>query len=115
MHNKYIRKFIDFVKISLLAFISAANYCIFVFPNRFAPAGIDGICTMIQDVLNINMGYFSLFVNIPLIISAFIILDRDYAIKSSVYVIIFSISVILIKEINIKDTINKDIFLFKTS
>lgn len=100
MHNKYIRKFIDFVKISLLAFISAANYCIFVFPNRFAPAGIDGICTMIQDVLNINMGYFSLFVNIPLIISAFIILDRDYAIKSSVYVIIFSISVILIKENN---------------
>ena len=100
MYNKYIRKFIDLVKISLLAFISAANYCIFVFPNRFAPAGIDGICTMIQDVLNINMGYFSLFVNIPLIISAFIILDRDYAIKSSVYVIIFSISVILIKENN---------------
>ena len=100
MYNKYIRKFIELVKISLLAFISASNYCIFIFPNKFAPAGIDGICTMIQDVLNINMGYFSLFVNIPLIISAFIILDRDYAIKSSVYVIIFSISVILIKENN---------------
>ena len=98
MFKKYIRKFFDLVKISLLAFISASNYCIFVFPNKFAPAGIDGICTMIQDVLNINMGYFSLFVNIPLIISAFIILNRDYAVKSSVYVIIFSISVIFIKE-----------------
>jgi len=98
MFKKCTKKFIDLMKISLLAFIAAANYCIFVFPNRFAPAGIDGICTMIQDVLNINMGYFSLLVNIPLIISAFIILDRDYAIKSSIYVIVFSVSVILVKE-----------------
>lgn len=101
MSGKCIKKLNDLVKLSLLAFISAVNYCIFVFPNKFAPAGIDGICTMIQDVLNINMGYLSLFVNIPLIIFAFIILDHDYAIKSSVYVIIFSISVILIKENNI--------------
>lgn len=98
MSNKYISQGIDSIKISLLAFISALNYCIFVFPNRFAPAGIDGICTMIQDILNINMGYLALLVNIPLIIFAFIMLDRDYAIKSLIYVVIFSISVIFVKE-----------------
>ena len=95
------KKFISLFQISLLAAISALNYCVFVFPNKFAPAGIDGICTMIQDVFNINMGYFSLIINIPLLIIAFIMLNRDYAIKSLVYVIIFSISVILIKDSNI--------------
>ncbi len=91
-------KCISSFQIALLAIISALNYCVFVFPNKFAPAGIDGICTMIQDVFNINMGYFSLVINIPLLIIAFIMLNRDYAIKSLVYVIVFSVSVILIKE-----------------
>lgn len=95
------KKCIDSTKITLLAIISALNYCIFVFPNKFAPAGIDGICTMIQDTLNINMGYFSLIVNIPLLIIAFVMLNRDYAIKSCVYVLVFSLSVIIIKEIDI--------------
>lgn len=103
MSDKFIRKSIDLVKISLLAFLSALNYCIFVFPNRFAPAGIDGICTMIQDTLDVNMGYFSLLVNIPLIIIAFIMLNRDYAIKSSIYVVVFSLSAIIIKQYNISD------------
>lgn len=95
------KRFVDLLKISLLAVLSALNYCIFVFPNRFAPAGIDGICTMIQDVFNINMGYLSLFVNIPLIMVAFFVLNRDYAIKSTVFVIVFSVSVILIKDLEI--------------
>ena len=95
------KKVIRLLQISLLAIASSINYCIFLFPNKFAPAGIDGICTMIQDVLNINMGYFSLIVNIPLIIIAFIMLNRDYAIKSLVYVIVFSVSVIIMKESSI--------------
>ncbi len=95
------KKCIDLVKISLLAVISALNYCVFVFPNKFAPAGIDGICTMVQDVFDINMGYLSLLVNIPLLIVAFIMLNRDYAIKSLFYVVVFSVAVIFIKDANI--------------
>ena len=96
-----LKKCIDLAKISLLAVLTALNYCIFVFPNKFAPAGIDGICTMIQDVLDMNMGYFSLLVNIPLLIVAFIMLNRDYAIKSLFYVVVFSAAVILIKDAGI--------------
>lgn len=95
------KKCIDLSKISLLAVITALNYCVFVFPNKFAPAGIDGICTMIQDVFDINMGYFSLLVNVPLLIIAFIMLNRDYAIKSFIYVVVFSVAVIFIKDTNI--------------
>lgn len=97
-----------------LAFFCALNYCLFVFPSKFAPAGIDGICTMIQDVLNINMGYFALLLNIPLVIGAFIWLSRDFAVKSTVFVVFFSVSVILVKRLDLSafyfDTASAAIF-----
>jgi len=96
-----IKKIFGTIAISVIAFLTALNYYIFVFPNRFAPAGVDGIGTMIQDAFHLNLGYFSLFINIPLIIIAFIYLSREFAVKSTVYVIIFSLSSILLKELNI--------------
>ena len=95
------KKYSWLLKIAVLSLLSALNCCIFIFPNKFAPSGIDGICTMIQDVLNINMGYLTLIVNIPLILIAFFKLNRQFAVNSTVYVIVFSISVIFIKELNI--------------
>lgn len=80
----------QYVSICLLACTSALNYAIFIFPNRFAPAGIDGICTMLQDLSGVNIGYFALLVNIPLIILALVKLDRDYAVKSTVFILVFS-------------------------
>jgi len=96
-----VRKCIGYVEMFLLALLGALIYCIFVFPNRFAPAGIDGVCTMIQDTFNINMGYLSLIVNIPLVIVAFVMLSREFAIKSCIYVVVSSLGVILIKESSI--------------
>ena len=40
--------------IALLAAASAVNYAVFIFPNQFAPAGLDGLCTMFQDITGIN-------------------------------------------------------------
>ncbi len=91
-----IKKFIKTFIIILCASLSALNYAVFIFPNSFAPAGIDGICTMIQDVTNINIGYLSIIVNIPLIILAFFLLNRDFALKSTAYVISFSICSIIL-------------------
>ena len=48
--------------IALIAVISALNYELFIFPNKFAPAGLNGICTMIQYVFGINVGYMSLII-----------------------------------------------------
>ena len=65
---KIIKKTASYLAICIIATVGALNYAVFIFPNSFAPAGIDGICTMIQDVTNINIGYLSLLVNIPLVI-----------------------------------------------
>ena len=95
------RKFIKIPALILLAFFSAVNYSVFIFPNTFAPAGIDGICTMIQDISNVSMGYLALLVNIPLLISAFFVLNREFAVNSTVYVITFSVSAIWLNYIDI--------------
>ena len=36
------------------AFVCALNYQLFVFPNSFAPAGLNGLCTMVQYVFGIK-------------------------------------------------------------
>lgn len=96
-----MRKYLQYPAIAILAALSAANYAVFIFPNSFAPAGIDGICTMIQDITHISMGYLSLLVNIPLLIAAFCLLDREFALKTTVYVFSFSIATVLLRHSDI--------------
>jgi len=96
-----IKKFSNIINIMICAALSALNYAIFIFPNSFAPAGIDGICTMIQDTTNINIGYLSFLVNIPLLVMAFFVLNRDFAIKSTAYIISFSLSSIIFGHIDL--------------
>ncbi len=94
---KFIKKAFPFLCVSVIASLSALNYAFFIFPNSFAPSGIDGISTMIQDVSGINIGYFSLLFNFPLLVLAFFHLNRDFAAKSALYVFIFSVVSILLK------------------
>ncbi|MBR6502865.1 MAG: YitT family protein [Clostridia bacterium] len=78
--------------IVILAALSALNYAIFIFPNQFAPAGLDGLCTMFQDVTGINIGYTSLIINIPLLVIASIKLHSNFAVKNIAFIISFSIT-----------------------
>ncbi len=59
------------------AALSAFGLHIFVYPARFAPAGIDGVATMLQEITSLNAGYFSLMINIPLLIIAYFFLKKD--------------------------------------
>ena len=87
--------------LALIAVVMALNYAIFVFPNRFAPAGLDGLCTMVQDILGISMGYLSLLVNIPLLILAYIFLKREFFVKTTVFVIVFSVVTVLLRYVDL--------------
>ena len=92
------------LEILLIAFVAAAgaaNYAIFIFPNQFAPAGIDGLCTMVQYKSGISIGYLSLVVNIPLLIIAYIKLNRDFAIKSTVFSLSFSAVAAILSEMDL--------------
>lgn len=88
---KRLKYICEILFIVILAAIGAVNYAIFIFPNQFAPAGLDGLCTMFQDLTGINIGYSSLLINLPLLIIAFRHLDKDYAIKNIAFILSFSV------------------------
>lgn len=79
-----------YLTVAALACVMGVSYELFVFPNAFAPAGINGIATMVQYLFHINIGYLSLIINIPLILLAWTKLDPDFARKSLLFVLVFS-------------------------
>ena len=86
-----------YVMIIATAFIMALCYQIFIFENSFAPAGINGIATMIQYKLHFSVAYLSLLINVPLCILAFIFLDKSFAARTTVFTLTFSAALLLLQ------------------
>ena len=98
---KLFRKAMTYLLIVGLALVCALNYRLFVFPNQFAPAGLNGICTMIQYVTGINVGYLSLLINIPLAALVLWKVSRSLAVRGMVYVVAFSLFLILLEKLDL--------------
>ena len=96
-----MKKVITYLVIVLIALICALNYELFIFPNRFAPAGLNGICTMIQHVFGISVGYMSLIINIPLALLVYIKVSKPLAIRSMVYVVTFSVALLVLDHVDL--------------
>ena len=80
-----------------IACCMAVCYQIFIFENSFAPAGINGIATMIQYKLNFSVAYLSLLINIPLCVLAFVFLNKSFAARTTVFAITFSAALLLLQ------------------
>lgn len=98
---KPIKKFLTYLMIACTALITALSYHIFIFPNQFAPSGLNGICTMIQHLTGLSVGYLSLFINIPLALLVFFLVSKPMALRSSVYVVTFSAALIVFEKIDL--------------
>ena len=95
------KKVLTYGVIMAIAIICALNYELFVFPNRFAPSGLNGICTMIQHVFGINIGYLSMVINIPLALLVYFLVSKPLAIRSMVYVLTFSLASIALDYVDL--------------
>lgn len=98
---KNFKKVMTYVCIMGIALVCALNYTLFVFPNKFAPSGINGICTMIQHLTGISVGYLSLLINIPLAIWVYCKVSRSMAVRSMVYVATFSVALVLLEYVDL--------------
>ena len=98
---KAARKGLTYLFIVVLALLNAMSYTLFIFSNRFAPAGINGICTIIQHICGINLGYLSLIINIPLAIWTMFKVGRSLASRSMLYVAAFSIFLIVLEQLDL--------------
>ena len=97
------KKILTYFVIMFIAVVCALNYELFIFPNRFAPAGLNGICTMIQYIFGINIGYLSLLINVPLALLVFFLVSKPLAVRSMVYVGTFSVSAILLDYLDLSN------------
>ncbi len=96
-----MKKVLTYMMIVVVAFIGALNYQLFIFPNSFAPSGINGICTMIQHVFGISVGYLSLLINIPLAIAVYFLVSKPLAVRSALYVVVFSVALVILDHVDL--------------
>ena len=96
-----LRKVFTYLVILLLAFGNAMSYHIFVFPNRFAPSGLNGLCTIVQELFGLNVGYLSLIINVPLSLMVFEFVNRKLAFRSMIYVITFSVMLVVLEKVDL--------------
>lgn len=87
--------------IALVALAAALDYELFVFPNAFAPSGINGICTMIQYISGISVGYMSLLINVPLALIVYFKVSKPMAVRSMVYVVVFSLGLLILDKVDL--------------
>ena len=96
-----LRKVMTYFVIVVIALIAAVNYEIFVFPNKFAPSGLNGLCTMIQHIAGISVGYLSLIINVPLAIWVYFEISKPLAVRSMVYVVTFSVAILILDRVDL--------------
>jgi len=84
-----------------LAVICALNYHLFVFPNQFAPAGLGGVCTMIQYALKINVGWMNLAINVPLALIVLWKIGKSLAGRSFLFAVVFSAMLIALEQLDL--------------
>ena len=96
-----VKKMWTYLVIVFLALGASLNYEIFVFPNQFAPSGLNGICTMIQYVTGISVGYLSLLINVPLALWCYFEVSKPMATRSMVYVVTFSVGLLILDKVDL--------------
>ena len=103
MKSKVLNTVLQYLLITAMAILLAFNYQLFIVENSFAPAGLNGIATMIQYKTGFSIGYMSLIINIPLCIFAFFTVERKFALRSLVFSVTYSLVFIVIQSIGFEN------------
>lgn len=84
----------------LSAVLRALSVHCFVIPNNFAPGGVTGIATMLQEFTHLNSGIFIFAINLPLLIASFFLINKRFAIISAVGIVLQSLLLLLLEKVN---------------
>ena len=99
--GKTVKKILlDCATVLLASMISALGFHVFVYPANFAPAGMDGVATMLQKLTGVNAGWYMLALNAPLLIAALFVLKRRYVIGTLAFTVLNSLFLIVLKRID---------------
>ena len=80
--------------------VSFMSVHVFIIPSNFAPSGIEGVSAILYEITGLNIGWFKLMLNIPLMIIAWIYLDKRYVFYVIAFIVGDAIGVILMEKLN---------------
>ena len=92
-----MKKVLPYLQILFSAVLLAFVYYVFIVTNNFAPAGLNGIATMIQYKTGFSISYMSLLINIPLSVLAYFFVQRDFAVKTFLFSVVYSTAFLLLQ------------------
>lgn len=91
-----IKNILWLILASMLSFVPLH---VFVLPSDFSPSGVDGISTILYEITGLNIGWFKLMINLPLMVLAWVHLKKRYVIYVTVFTLFDSLGVILLESI----------------
>lgn len=101
--NKGLKSFTSYVSVMAIAVLLAFNYQLFIVENDFAPAGLNGIATMIQYKTGFSIGYMSLLINTPLCILAYFLVNKSFAKRSLTFCVTYSLVFLYLQKVGFKE------------
>ncbi len=95
-----MKKAWGYFQVVLSAVLLAFVYYVFIIRNDFAPAGLNGIATMIQYKTGFSISYMSLLINIPLSLLAYFTVQKEFAVKTLIFSVVYSAAFLLFQYVD---------------
>ena len=102
-YKKQLKRITRYIIIIAIAVLLAFNYQLFVVENNFAPAGLNGIATMVQYKTGFSIGYMSLIINVPLCILAYFFVQKRFAKYSLCFCVTYSLVFLYLQKLGLEE------------
>lgn len=99
-----VRHTLDTVMIIAGSLITALAFNLFLVPSNIASGGVSGISIIVQYLIGIEPAYTQWALNIPLFVAGYLLLGRDYSIRSLLGTVVLPFFVFLTREIPVPTT-----------
>ncbi|MCM3174171.1 YitT family protein [Paenibacillus sp. MER 99-2] len=98
------RNVVDTASIILGSFLIAVAFNLFLLPNQIASGGVSGLSILGDEWLGLEPAYTQWAINIPLLIAGFLLIGKQYGIRSVLGSIVLPLFVYLTKDWTIPTT-----------
>ncbi|KOY17768.1 YitT family protein [Paenibacillus xylanivorans] len=92
------RNVVDTVSIILGSFLIAVAFNLFLLPNQIASGGVSGLSILGKQWLGLEPAFTQWAINIPLLIAGFLLIGKQYGIRSVLGSIVLPLLVFLTKD-----------------
>lgn len=99
----------DYLVVIGCAALMALSYHLLIAPNSFAPAGVPGIATLLHELFGWQVSTVTLIANIPLMILAFVLINRQFTVRSLVATVVYIVTLAVLEHLPL------DRFVFYTA